>query len=369
LPDENLLDSSFISLKETRGSSLLLPEVLKQLVFLENLVRPDTHRAEQVFLIGLEKGCARRLVLQNQRVFLDCTSGSEIFFSEKATPFWLEVLSKDGVFITVELHVEFISDNGEVLYSEVKEVQLQEKKNIESSDRDNGELFQMMTYLNSCKIFDADLLFELYGGESFKDVKGLHRMHIDGQNLPMYIKPGELLVWKEGALVKGVSQTKEFPIALVKSIDLQKCEIVLWDQEGLYCKTVAIPLTKSSTPAFRPAESFLKLHQRTDNSVTLQFLKRNIIFRKGDWILCSKDRFRNLRTFAELKECLGYAIKGELFIFDGMVKKEGLTFFTGSLFNEERTLVKKIEIALSESKKIGPVKKKELVVPAQGKNE
>jgi hypothetical protein len=115
---------------------------------------------------------------------------------------------------------------------------------------------------------------------------------------------------------------------------------------------------------------FNKIHQRTEFSVTCQLHNRNVILRKGDWFLYHKGNFRSLRTPDEIKDYLRYALKGELFIFDGIVKKEGVTLFAGHLFNEERTGIKKIEIPLLERKKTQPIKKKESkVVPVQVKDE
>ncbi len=369
LPDEGLLDSSFISLRGDRVSSLLLPEVARKLAFFENFVRPDADIGEEVYLIELKGSGLRRFVLKGERVFLNWLSGSEISFSGVETPFWFQVISKGENALSVELHVEFRSEKGDIFYSESQLVALEEIKYTEAFDGELVELSPIIAYLNGCKIFDPDILLELYGGESFKDVKGLYRIHSERNESPLYIKPGELFVWKEGRLVKEKLRSKDFPLILIKGIDNQKCEMVLWGREGFYSKTFFLPVTKVAPPSFKISESFLKLHQRTDYSATFQFLNRNSIIRKGDWILCSKDRFRNLRTFTELKECLSYTLKGELFIFDGIVKKEGLTFFTGSLFNEERTVVKKVEIAFSEPKKIAPFKKKETAIHAQGKNE
>ena len=371
----SLSENSFIAPAQERVCLLPLPELSKQLVVLEHIARPDCVKNGKLLLFGIEGSRQKLLVNIGEKVFLDCKNEKEISFSEEIGPFWFEAnLLGDGQ-VEVALHAEFKGDNQEVIYKEVQNISLLMKKDFElASHGEKGTLAPIIDYLGKVKICETDLLIEMYGGKSFDDVKGSYRMYSDKIRAPFFIKPGDLFVWKDGGLEEGKGATQEatkgFPLLMIKSLDMQKCELLLWDTDGMYGKPITLAIGMAIPSQLKVQEFFLKLHQRTDASVTCQLHKRNVIIRKGDWLLYSKGKFRNLRTFDEVNDYLRYALKGELFIFDGLVKKEGITSFVGHLFNEERTQAKNVDLVLSERKKPAPLKKKDTkVLPVQVKDE
>lgn len=353
-------ENSFMAPAAQKVCLLPLPELSKQLVVLEHIARPDGVENGKSLLFGIEGSCQKLLINMGEKVFLDCKNEKEIRFSKEIGPFWMEVNHFENGGVDVALHAEFKCDNQEILYKEVQNISLLMKKDFDrSSNGEKGSLAPIIDYLGKVKICETDLLIEMYGGKSFEGVKGSYRMYSDKSRAPFFIKPGDLFIWKDGGLEEGKGATVGFPLLMVKSLDTQKCEFILWDTDGLYGKPIMIAIGMTIPSQLKPQEFFLKLHQRTDASVTCQLHKRNVILRKGDWLLYSNGRFRNLRTFDEVKDYLRYALKGELFIFDGLVKNEGITSFVGHLFNEERTQTKKVELVLSERKRAVPLKKRE----------
>ncbi len=333
---------------EEKKELLPLPDLSMQLVVLEHIPRPDLERGKGVFLLGLEGNCQKRMVCDQEKVYLNCASEKEITFSEEKTPFWVEHIVREGGMIVASFHMEYLGDNGECLFRREERVVLSEKKDFGG----HGEILPIVAYLEKIKLYEPDLVIGMYGGKSFEDIKSSYRM-CNGNDL-FFIKPGDLLIWQNGRLKRETKGgTKGFPLLWIRSIDPQKCEMVLWDSAGLYGKPIIMPVGKKPPFSTKIQDVILKLHQRSDTSVTALVQNRNAILRKGDWFLCSKGGLRKLRSLAEVKEFLRYALKGELFIFDGIVKKEGglQAMFVGNLFNEERTEVRKIEIPLSERKK------------------
>jgi hypothetical protein len=369
LSTDEKIKNSFISFNTNVLKNFPFPELEKQFVILEHISRPDFIKKEGLFLIGLENSHEKRLASQGQKIFLECKNEEKISFSDENTPFWLEFYVKENGLVEVRLFSEFKERDDSVFYSYNQVFVTSFKKDFsQSSGFEKNDLAPMIAFLGKIKVSEPDLLIEMYGGKTFESVKGLYRM---SNNLDhFFIKAGELFAWRNGKLESEKNKTLNYPLLLVKSIDAYKCEMVLWDVEGIYCKSVTIPVSKSLPSALKIGDFFNKIHQRTEVSVTCQLHNRNIILRKGDWFLYHKGSFRNLRTADEIKDYLRYALKGELFIFDGIVKKEGVTLFAGHLFNEERTGIKKIEIPLAERKKTQPIKKKESkVAPVQVKDE
>ena len=359
-PSESLLDESIISLTNNEMCPIPFPDIASELVFLQHLIRPDCKKKNEVFLLGLEKSAQKRLVSIGEKVFLDVNKEKKLIFSELETPFWIDLICKKENEMEVDFHVCFSEENGGVIFEKNERLILQEKKDfVHSSGMEKGELGALTAFLGKVNICESDLLIEIYGGKSFDSVKNSFRMCGESLSTPLYIKPGDLFIWRDGKLEVGEGDTEGYPLLLVRGIDQHKCEMWLWDKEGVYGKLITLQMTRGVPSSLKLQDFFLKLHQRTEASVTCQLHGRNVVLRKRDWLLYSKGRFRNLRTSDEVKDYLRYALKGELFIFDGIVKKDGVSLLVGQLFNEERSQVRKVEIPLSEKKKMIPTKKRE----------
>lgn len=363
------IENSFIFLNNNEMKMAFLPNFEKQFVLLQHVARPDLVKKEDLYLVGLESSHEKRLASQGEKIFLTCKDDEEIFFAKRETPFWCQFYLKENKEVEVHLFADLKGEDKTSLYSYNQVFKTEFKKDfIQSGESEKNELAPLSAFLKRVKVTEPDLLIQMYGGKTFDSVKGLYRMSSDSKCF--YIKQGDLFVWRGENLEQEKSRTQNHPLLLVKSLDSYNCEVVLWDSEGIYNKSITIPVGKTSGSSIKIGDFFHKIHQRTDASVTCQLDRRNVIIRKGDWFLMDKGHFRNLRTAEEIKDYLRYRIKGELFIFDGIVKKEGVTLFAGHLFNEERTVLKKVEIPLAERKKAPPIKKKETkVAPQQVKDE
>ncbi len=371
IQNEFFLTNSFLSCENKQVYSLPLPLISKSLVLLEHNPRPDQILIEKACLFGIEGGLEKKLFFNREKIFLDCKNENTFSFSDRETPFWIEVIAEKDGLLEAALHVQFEDDKQDLHYERIQNITFKKQKDLSSQNfTETGVIASIIDYLKMSRVCEADLLIEMYGGDTFTNVKGLYRMYNADIQAPFFIKTGDLFVWREGKIEEAKNTTQGLPLLKVKSLNEHKCEFLLWDAEGLYGKSYQIDIGKASPPLVKPQDVFLKIHQRTDASISCQLYKHNIVLRKGDWLLCSNGKFKNLRSFDEVKDYLRYALKGELFIFDGLVKKDGITSFVGHLFNEERTQTKKVELPLSEKKKQTPLKKKEAkVLPVQVKDE
>ncbi len=355
------LNGALNPLGENDIARVKFPLLKDMLIFLENTPRPDHKKLRDVFVLGLEGSHEKKVFTDGEIVYLDCSSENEISFSEVISPFYFIPKFKENNELDIEFTIDFKGDDGEIIYQDSQNFTLKKKNNFATIFHGNmGELGPITDFLAKVKIYESDLFIQMYGGKSFDDIKSSYRICFDNSESPLFIKAGDMFVWKDGRISQDIDKTEGLPLIKVTSLDTYKCELSLWDSEGIYNKVITLQISKPSSNSVKPQDIFLKLNQRTEASVTCQLNNRNVIIRKGDWLLHSKGKFRNLRTYDEVNDFLRYALKGELFIFDGIIKKEGVSLFVGHLFNEERSQAKTIEIPFSERKKQTPLKKKEI---------
>ena len=367
----SLFACSLNSLNERCLPSVKFPLLEDRLILLEDTPRPDQNKIGHVFVLGLEGSHQKRVFTDGEIVYLNCLSEDEISFSDHKTPFYFTPKFRESNELEIIFSIEFHDEEDALIFIDSQSFALKKKSNFASPFLGvKGEMGLLCQFLSNLKIYEADLLMQIYGGTEFDELKASYRMYSGFSDFISYIKPYDLFIWKDEKLVLEDSKTEGFPLVKIMHIDKQKCELIAWDSEGVYSKLITLNLCKTSPFAIKPQELFLKLHQRTEASVTCQLHNRNVIIRKGDWLLYSKGKFRNLRTYDEVNDFLRYALKGELFIFDGIIKKEGPSLFVGHLFNEERSQAKIIEIPFSERKKQLALKKKEIKqIPMQVKDE
>jgi hypothetical protein len=316
---------------------LPLPDLEKKLIYLQHNGRPDCLSAESAIYLALSGGKEKIRVSQGERVYLQCIDEENLSFSKEKSPFWIETELDPSGKLDVLFKVEYPG-------VEDRKFLLEEKGVASTALLETGSMGEMRRFLNGGKVYLPDLLRSRYGGAEFSKTSGLHRLELKGEAL--FLKAGDLFVWKGGKFLKGEKETRGLPLLYVKSIEQGQCHCFLWDEEGFNsCKT-EFPIVQPEQPISKMQSILVRLHQRTDSSVTCMLQNRNQILKEGDWLLSSKQGWHNLHSAKELKEYLRYALKGELFIFDGIVKKDSGTFFTGHLFDETRALCQKVELPL-----------------------
>jgi hypothetical protein len=301
------------------------------------------------------------LLCLGQKIYLDPVDRDTIRFSKEKTPFSIEIQAILNKQLDLLFKVDYPEFNQEMQFS------LEEKPLQSTSISETGVVGEMRRFLNKSVIYPPDLLRAQYGGAEFSKTKGLHRLELKEEVL--FFKAGDLFVWKEGRFLPGEKETRGIPLLYVKSIEQGQCHYILWDEVGLVSCAAQLPIVQPKTISSKMGSILVRLHQRTDSSVSCILQNKSMILKEGDWLLCSKRGWHNLRSPKELKEYLRYALKGELFIFDGIVKKGTGTFFTGHLFDETRAVCQKVELPLKPEVAVKPIKGKKSLNPPSASDE
>lgn len=347
--------------KGGKGDAILpisLPKVLEKVQFLESNTRPDAPMGKNVLVLRLPGGLDKKKVLEGEKIYIRCTTQDSIEQSMSESPCWIESKILDEEHIKAEFHMQYVDQEGKLVFHGVSRKILTKEPLANSKERAHSEAFlKVASCLKNAKIYPSDKLIDLFGGESFKEIKSLCRLDFNEKGRTFFIKEGMTLVFENDAFVEQ-EVTVNKPLLLFKKIDKQRCECVLWNESGLFSLHFVLPIEKPLSIAYKPNELAIQIHQRSDTSVICSMNHRNMILQKGDWLIKSKGLWRHLYSPQEIKDCLRYAIKGELFIFEGVEKKDNNYIFTGHLFDEKRTSMQKVEIPFQSTKFQGKEKGK-----------
>ncbi len=339
-----------------------LPEMADHLVFLKCNDRPDCIKEEKVALIGLKGTNQEKFVKEGDRVYLSCIDQDTMGFSEKPTPFSLQFSLNEEGQMEVSFVTKYMGLNDQNIFESVSHFTLERNEKHRQIEPKEKGLKKMAEAFALAKCYSSDLLFDLYGGEEYTKIKQKYRLKVpkeEGDDY-LFIVAGDLITFEEGKWVVSNGKTLGKPLAFVKTIQGKNCELILWGESGISSLDISIPLSLGSPFSTNMHEVFSKLHKRTETSIMCDLAGKHTVVQKGDWFIKTNGKWRSLRHLRDLKDFLGYVLKGELFIFDGIEMRGSSNHFMGHYFNDERTQVVKIDIQLGEkgNKEKSQMKKK-----------
>ncbi|WP_420421622.1 hypothetical protein [Simkania sp.] len=346
--------------------SFPLPDLKREMRFLGKNTRPDATIYDLLIHIGL-KGSGQSLkVVSGQKLYLTYVEGEKPYlqFSSEPTPLWIMPhLSESGETL-VELGVRLLTEGNEKLVEEKKTFEIEDLLQKEDPSKKDSLFQEAVGLLQKSHWWEPDRLFELYGGAEYQALKNHERMEFSYEGKPsvVHIRQGDTLVWKEGKWRREIvgKETRKAPIARAKMVTPHKIEWELWSSDGLEKASVAHEKERAQTLNFRIEEVFSRVRQRTASRISCRIGNKATILKAGDWILHTPSGWRVLKSLREVEEVLAFQTKGELFVFDGIEKKEGKPVFSGTLFDPMRTQVQnvKIPIAMQSKQEHSPHKKK-----------
>lgn len=330
-----------------------LPHLKESLLFLEYNDRPDATAENAAIVLGLEGVSGQKFIKEGEKVYFSCIDEDHIAFSEKPTPHWAEAKLTDQGALEVTLHAQYL-DQGEKedIFHRKSSFIINESKKKGLSDLDDPSLIEAVAQLQQAKCYAPDQLFALYGGESFQDRVGCYRLTIpccDSRQVH-FLKEGDLLAFEDGCWKKSLGDdTLGKPLLHLDQVETRACAFTIWCAQGITSADLIVPIEYTNNLSVSMHEMLSKLYKRTETSITCKLSGKTHIIRKGDWFIKKDGKWKGLRNPRELKEFLGYALKGELFIFDGIELRDGVSYCKGHYFNDERTQALKVDMPLGES--------------------
>ncbi len=324
LANENKSLSFSFSLKET-PITFPLPRVEHEMSFSFDPPRPGkTVESKDVFIRLKQSGLSKRISFPC-RIDLEF-NGGKLSFSEKESPFWLELSKGVGGTIQgtgwVETALkEKIETEKFVTAPQPSPMQGAQEFPEESPFRALGE----------ARWLGHDVVAEKYGG--LQTLRIAFAMAPNQQFLDLQEK--DWIVWHEGRWIKGPLEDQHHAVARIELVDSKSLVFEGW--EGETHVRLALPVSPPAPFKMRGEEIFNAIRVRSDKEISCMMEKRCLILRAGDWVVKSSGRWKILRKKEEREAYIAGKIVGELFAFEKIESKQGQKFIAGFLFNSEKS--------------------------------
>lgn len=331
------LDMSFLQ----QGDGLRFfykDDLLKALRIFANNSRPDACEVPYTLLIGLKNGQDPMEVAVGDKLYLSYNSPG-LGFSETPTALWMKI-QKIGV---GKMHFD-------VGMKEIESCIVSTTLETVESSRQEKEFL----VFKKAKWWRADQFYEMYGGQEYAKVKGLQRLAFeDGKEGVCLVKEGTNLIFKDQRWQVQLSHesTQGYPIAQIVALTATKMDIKIWDVDGMNVWETSLVPEKSKLAPIKPEEIFTQIKQRGSNQISCKIGLKTVLLKEGDWLLKTEHCWKNLKTWEEIQKYLSFELQGDLFVFDGIEKKQGNAIFKGHLFDTMRNHVQEITIPLTVTTK------------------
>jgi len=326
----------------------ILPDMSQEIVLLAKNVRPDLKSKEISFLFCLRSSGSEQRIKNGEVVFLSCdpqAGGSPVYrFSDKKTPLWIKPSFLDGNKVLIEVGLFLPSKDSEGFLEEKAQFVLQEES-LKGSGKFQGE--KWISSLQKARLWGFDVLLPKYNpgvGRKFK-------VEIPGSRGTVFcfMQLGDFLVWNGDAWIPIEDGTKAAgkPMAQVKSMGPRGLEFEVWNEEGFYPQEIKLEMQSSPRMgSLKPDQIPQSVRARTAHQVSCCFAKRRYLLKPGDWILKTSRGWKVLKRSLDIEEYLLHKIRGELCIFDSLVREQGKLIMKGYWVDEMRTQKQPFSIAV-----------------------
>ncbi|MDN3508875.1 MAG: hypothetical protein P0S93_02450, partial [Candidatus Neptunochlamydia sp.] len=348
--DHQLIGEGALSLSR-EIQSFPFPNLSREVLFLGKNTRPDATGHELKLHIGL-KGTEHSARINPRQTLYLAYEEKHLNFSKEVTPLWIKPHFDENGEIWLQMGIRFINDQGEKLLDEMREFQIKQKwKTKEIEEVVDPDLQMAANALKGGKWWGPDKLFGRYGGEEFQKFKGQERIELfsdQGREI-LFINHGDTFIWKGDKWIPSI-ETKGFPMGKVVATSPYKVEWQLWDKGGMESVLLTFNKEKSSEISLRIEDVFTKLRKRISSRVSCRIDNRRAILKEGDWLVHTATGWHTIKNYYEIEALLNLDVQGDLFIFDGLEKKEGQEVLCGTLFNPMRTKQHLVRLPIAQTK-------------------
>ncbi len=334
--------------------NVFMEDLRKALRFYGGNTRPDKDPSSTMYLVGLQETKGPYYLKAHYKYFLKYIQNSQIVFSNAPTPFWIEIEKASSSHLIVKACFS-MSDKESKSICDAKQVfSLDEQEVPKEFVARHIDSRVWMRRFETASFWSSDKFFDVYGSEDPLYEKNSYRLAFDLDSPDfIYIKDNTLLVWDGGVWrkPKNNEKTSSYPIALIDQLSGSQAKMIFWDCSGVFSKKIALSVKRSSALESSLEKEFSKIRQRSSSRITCKLGKKTALLKEGDWILKTSSGWKVLKKFDELEKYLALKLKGELFVFDRIEKKQGSCVLKGRLFDAMRTHYQTVRIPISKKKK------------------
>lgn len=330
-----------LSLNSSKKKTLL-PDMSQEIILLAKNIRPDRKAKETSFLLFLRSSKAEYKVKNGDVVFLSCDpqpGGATYRFSERKTPLWLRPTFLDKNKVLIEVGLFMPSKESEGFLEEKAQFVLQEDF-AGSDERFQSEVW--FSSLRKAKFWGIDVILSKYREKPYVDLDKKPKIEIPGSKgtIFCFMQQGDFLAWNGDSWVpiENGGKAAGRPLAQVKTISQREVEFEVWNEEGFYPQWIKLETQgMGRSAALKPDQLPQSVRMRTSRQISCSFAKRRYLLKPGDWVLKTSRGWKVLKRPIDMEEYLHHKIRGELCVFDALVREQGKLMMKGYWVDEMRT--------------------------------
>lgn len=341
-----LIGSSALALSEHHTSSWAR-RIANELLILGYNTRPD-QQSPTLIAFSLNKGKNSFTAQNEELIFLE-EGEKGLVCSEKKTSLWIQpiLLNNKAILIKASRQFHSTEQNAEFISS---------SSELQMSNDDFIQQLQNSSYLS------FDLLIQNYGGPRFAgwEEKGTLKCMDQMQSYACFVSKSDLLVFKDHKwqVASLATKTQGLPLAQVKKLLPEQMQLEVWDEKGFCSKFIEVPLQKKNPKRTKLEIPFTKIRMRSGTQVSCSLDKKRLFLKQGDWLYKTASGWHRLDKPKDVEDYVYHRLIAEVFIFDAIVKEQGCCFMKGTLFDETRMQMQRIQLPIQTEKKEAKMRKK-----------
>jgi hypothetical protein len=375
------IDSSLLAL-QCSSPTLQVPDLRTQLIYYGKNGRPDAQAVNTSFHFSINGSKTVVSATPGERLYLVYEKKGGpcryIFSPEnEKTSLWIVAAPTNTNEVSVTVSMEDEKGN---LIEEPKsniEFKLTEKEFIRYAGvawelgtwRVDGTLLARMR----ARWHGPDRFLEKHGGSEYAEIASKQRIDFgEGDEIySVFVAVGDCLIWDPEKLQWQVVQPSEkslkYPLLVVKKMEDRLMGFELWDVDGK--GKVSLNILKSTEPLMTAGaqnilNQFKFVGARTKSQCVFEINRERMVLRPSDWLLLTPKGWKKLTTEQEIDDYVNRRTSGNLFVFEGLSRKDEKQVMMGMLYNASRSDSQEIELPLTttiatQGKKPGEAKEKE----------
>lgn len=316
-----------------------LPDLSQEIALLAKNPHWEALGKKGDFLLYLKSSDSEYKAKNGEQIFLSCDSlpgglAPVYRFSNHKTPLWIRPEFTNKEEISLEVGLFILSKENGIFQEEKTQISLQQDPKMRRED----QTLPFIEILEKAKLWGQDVVLARFGESKYRPLKDKVKLEISqqGKRIFCFLGKGDLLRFTQGEWipVESSETEEESPTAQVKKVTPKSIELEVWDPDAFYACSIKLEATPSSWGGGKGENLPHSIRAKTEKQVACSFGKRKYVIKEGDWLLKTERGWRHLKRSIDIDAYLFHKIRGELFIFESLVKEQGKLMMKGFLADE-----------------------------------